>query len=1385
MNALTKISSTVLLSLVLMACNSGNSNDAGKSQSNPLNEPPIADAGPHQTVEEGSPVTLTATASDNDGAIATYEWRQVSGPTVSLQNASSGMSSFTAPEVSIDTVLEFELIVTDNDGARASDSVSINIQATQDNISISIQAPKSITAGSWAQVKANVESKVDITQLNWDTDNNVDIQVNEQAPEIAILRIPNSFTKPHISVSVTAENINGTINTQSIHIDLAKEKTFEEYTEDLDALPLEDITITPTISENSSLTPANRIDNGYTTFIASADTGILFEPRLGSLRLIGSTPDDVQVGDIIVGLTEDESQGFMRRVLNISDDTYITEIATLSDAFPNADLTLNLLVSNKTAQSRVQVAPRNTDLPVAKYNDINILNFNRRLAHKLSPEITSVVNLEMNSALEVDFDISIFRAKIERIATIAKANYKTDAHVSLVFEQEKELFDAEKKFNPIVDKNFKIFISGIPVLVNLKLIPEIEAAAGVSGAVNMRYGISASGEYRSGFEYSDEKLNVINSFNPVTSKIGPSYTLSGAMTATTETDLEVVLSFYETTIPIPGDDIEIDGPGIGLDIGPYAEFIATAELDVIEQSLNCDLALDIGLAAEAELDFGVVGEILNLSPEDKTKTFPLFNHKSNVWKNSEVCDFITEFGHIAGSVRSSDGDDLPNANINIRGLDNGENQAVSTDASGLFQLSNLPAGNYEVSISQGGFRTEQLTVNIRDQETSEIDAVLLARQPGDPGNETDPVPATDEQGNQLKSAKVTGDPSLRTFDGLFYGFHGVGEYIMAQSSIDDFAIQGRFLAVNGSDSVSLNTAVAANLEGTRVTLYRAETGLALLLDGQLTEWGDGSYLLNNGASIKISNQTYTLYWADRSSARIYRRGQFVEAEVTLNNQRAGSINGVLGFFDGRSDNELTTAAGISLSPAEISNFNQLYDVYGESWRVTKENTLFDYFDNQYLENFVDRNFPRSLITQERLQQQLGEAEYQRIVELCQRYVTQTSRLNACVIDVALTGEKSGLSAYSSIAHPVQELDLPVPPALQFSSPASGAILNSNVLISGKIDTEASIELLTLSINGQPAEDISFALSGNSFQLTQSANQFLEGQNTLIVFATDINGNRGNTSQGFIFDSSVAPPAGGDVIVINDVNMFDRARIDSADNIRFSENLVSFSIDSPRSAGTSIWWDLSHAPRCDESCRRKQDFSKLEETWAALGYNLQDIHEAEALKNIPTEVKLIILWTPMQSYSKLEIESLKAFAAEGGRILFIGENEEYYQASGIEVENNFLHSMGALMRNIGEAHYGGNTSFVVDSDNQHQIVENVTSVQGNYVSLLELGPNDYPLLLSNNGQDVIAAVARVDINIQPQQKIEGKRLQRLQLNEVAELQSKNPPSPIIFNNPAQN
>jgi hypothetical protein len=95
-----------------------------------INEAPNSIAGSSQTVGSGDNVVLNGGQSnDPDGDGLTYAWSQTMGPTVVLTNADTETASFTAPGVTSDTLLRFELTVSDTGGLSDTATVSITVSA--------------------------------------------------------------------------------------------------------------------------------------------------------------------------------------------------------------------------------------------------------------------------------------------------------------------------------------------------------------------------------------------------------------------------------------------------------------------------------------------------------------------------------------------------------------------------------------------------------------------------------------------------------------------------------------------------------------------------------------------------------------------------------------------------------------------------------------------------------------------------------------------------------------------------------------------------------------------------------------------------------------------------------------------------------------------------------------------------------------------------------------------------------------------------------------------------------------------------------------------------------------------------------------------------------
>jgi hypothetical protein len=90
---------------------------------------PTSNAGPDQTISEGSTVTLDGSNStDPDGNIVSYLWIQTSGTSVALSDPTASQPTFTGPAVGGGgDILTFQLGVTDDGGLTDSDTVSVNV----------------------------------------------------------------------------------------------------------------------------------------------------------------------------------------------------------------------------------------------------------------------------------------------------------------------------------------------------------------------------------------------------------------------------------------------------------------------------------------------------------------------------------------------------------------------------------------------------------------------------------------------------------------------------------------------------------------------------------------------------------------------------------------------------------------------------------------------------------------------------------------------------------------------------------------------------------------------------------------------------------------------------------------------------------------------------------------------------------------------------------------------------------------------------------------------------------------------------------------------------------------------------------------------------------
>jgi hypothetical protein len=225
-----------------------------------------------------------------------------------------------------------------------------------------------------------------------------------------------------------------------------------------------------------------------------------------------------------------------------------------------------------------------------------------------------------------------------------------------------------------------------------------------------------------------------------------------------------------------------------------------------------------------------------------------------------------------------------------------------------------------------------------------------------------------------------------------------------------------------------------------------------------------------------------------------------------------------------------------------------------------------------------------------------------------------------------------------------------------------------------------------------------------------------------------------------------PPPGRDVVVFNDIDLFS-VGWDDENNRRMTENLISFSGSGPRADGSVIWTDRGRNSACflgggDWCGTYIPGFRPFME---GLGFTVQDFTDANPapITSIPANVKVIFLLMPRIQYSIQEINAFKAFAEEGGRVVFIGEHQGFYGLAGIAVENQFLANMGAVLRNTGGEIDCEPTVIPGTSLRSHQVTTGMEQVTVACASEIDPGPNDYPLFYDTTGTRLLGGVAVID------------------------------------------
>jgi hypothetical protein len=244
-----------------------------------------------------------------------------------------------------------------------------------------------------------------------------------------------------------------------------------------------------------------------------------------------------------------------------------------------------------------------------------------------------------------------------------------------------------------------------------------------------------------------------------------------------------------------------------------------------------------------------------------------------------------------------------------------------------------------------------------------------------------------------------GDPHLTTFDQLSYDFQAVGEFVAVRSTVrDDLEIQVRQSAMPASPDASVNSAVAMNVDGDIVALYMTDDGPKLTVNGHGLEVAPQPVPLGgSGVVRRLDTDELSIVWPDGSEALLYQIGRYgFRLGLNLANGRRGSVEGLLGNFDSNPANDLHPRGGSTF--IRDPTFAKLYPGFADSWRISQQESLFQYDPGQSTQSFTNRRLPTRPLEATAVQNR------ESAMDACRRAgVAETRLLRECIVDVSVSG----------------------------------------------------------------------------------------------------------------------------------------------------------------------------------------------------------------------------------------------------------------------------------------------------------------------------------------------------------------------------------------------
>ena len=301
---------------------------------------------------------------------------------------------------------------------------------------------------------------------------------------------------------------------------------------------------------------------------------------------------------------------------------------------------------------------------------------------------------------------------------------------------------------------------------------------------------------------------------------------------------------------------------------------------------------------------------------------------------------------------------------------------------------------------------------LADVQQKELSRAVPEYEESADSNRTRRLPACGEQ---------TGDPHLTTLDGTAYDFQAAGEFVTLESIAGDpFEIQTRLGTISNTKcpDVTYVKAVAARVGEHRVAVY-ADRSENLWIDGKAFEMPTDFISLGGGHGITVpSTANYRIFWPGGESLTVDARGQNLDISVYVPDSRRGQLQGILGRFNGEAGDDLVLRDGTPLE--EPVDWEDLYGKFADSWRITDDESLFDYESGNSTATHTDKSVPSRPTTLD----DIPASDEMAARKTCKDAGLKNSTLlRDCVIDVYCTGDKAFADHHAERTAPEESLEV--------------------------------------------------------------------------------------------------------------------------------------------------------------------------------------------------------------------------------------------------------------------------------------------------------------------------------------------------------------------------